>query len=85
MEKPLLGGSLEGLTAEDRVLHYRKLAEEALRQASQATDPSVRSHRLAEAMGWHGLAAEAQKNLDHPLAVIGEVDADRPPPPSAKN
>lgn len=83
--KPLLGGSLEDLPIEERVRRYRKLAEEALRQASQATDPKVRSSRLAEAMGWHNLATEIQKNADNPLPVIGELDTDQPPAPSVKN
>ena len=65
-----MGRSIDGLTPEERLSHYRLLAEDALESARTAVSADVRVDFLTMANNWRVLATQMErlirKNPDNP-------------------
>jgi len=59
-----MGRSIDGLTAEERLNHYRLLAEDALEKARSAITDELRIGFLTMANSWHVLAAEMERQIE---------------------
>jgi hypothetical protein len=58
-----LGQLLASLPLEERLKRYRQFADEALRQAQFAQNPSLRAGYLSMAQGWQLLASEMERMM----------------------
>ena len=59
-----MGRSIDGLSPEERLNHYRLLAESALEKARTATTEELRIGFLTMANSWHVLAAEMERQVE---------------------
>jgi hypothetical protein len=59
-----MGQSVDALPLEERLRTYRLSADQALRQATQTHDPSVRASLLAVAAEWQTLATNIEEVVD---------------------
>lgn len=69
-----MGRSLEGLTAEERLIHYRLLAEDALEKARTASSEELRAGFLTVAHSWHALAAEMERQVRKQMPATAAND-----------
>ena len=58
-----MGQSYEGLAPEQRLIHYRLLAEDALDNSRLAVDAELRAAFLTIAQGFQTLAAEVERQM----------------------
>ena len=54
---------LDSLPLAQRVTYYRRLAEDALREAGAVGDRDARGGLLSMAAGWHLLASELERGM----------------------
>jgi hypothetical protein len=58
-----MGQSYEGLAPDQRLIHYRLSAQDALEKAQRAKNPELRAGFLTMAQGWQALAAEVERQM----------------------
>ena len=72
-----MGRSLEGLTPQEKLIHYRLFAQDALEKAQRATVEDMRAGYLSMATAWHNLAAEMERTVRSSAAFHGSLQKDR--------
>jgi hypothetical protein len=68
-----LGQSIESLSAEQRLDHYRQMAAHSLQMAQSSSDDEIKAHYIDSAARWSALATEVQRQLERAEGAVPAI------------